>query len=76
MSACARVCVPPALCPLLKVLGRAAGVDHHERESPPARVWVSAPVQKSAQQMRLLPCPSQRYVDALLLRRTFSVDAV
>lgn len=45
VCACVHVCVRPALCQLLIVLGLAAGVDHHERGSPPARVWVSAPVQ-------------------------------
>lgn len=73
--ACDYVCVRPALWLLLKVLGLAAGVDHHERWSPSARVWVSAPVQKTAPQMWLLLCPSQRYVNALIFR-TFTTDVL
>lgn len=73
VCACVYVCVSPALCLLLIVLGLAAGADHYERGSPPARVWVSAPVQKTAPQMWLLLCPCQRYVDALLFR-TFILD--
>lgn len=39
------VCVHVLMwCLPLIVLSLAAGVDHHERGSPPARVWVSAPV--------------------------------
>lgn len=71
---CVYVCVSPALCLLLIVLGLAAGVDHYERGSPPARLWVSAPVQKTAPQMWLLLCPCQRYVEALLFRIYLLLD--
>lgn len=56
---CSCVCRPALCCLPLIVWGVGR---HHEGGSPPARVWVSAPVQETAQHMWLLLRSGQRQV--------------